>query len=463
MWRFVKWIIGVWLLLVVIGFLSAAFAQSPYGYPYTINGNTIEYTSRGLTFAAEPAATYSNLANGAVQVSSPSTLPLSGGRSLAVVTRSAPSALQVAGAIGRFAGKVSTPLVVGVALYDLFKELGYDSTQDSAGAVSIVKVNYPACTSNCFEYRSGISDMGSYYTTYFKTRELACSGAVGLTSNIINYKTITSSVFNGTSCTWTYISNGNPVTYNSAISSRSIGAYPASIDPKTITDFQNDLASRSSWPSGSAIGRALSDAVKSGETVQLPAPNQITGPASVAGTPTVTTNPDGSKVTSTPTTNITYGPNTVTVSNTTNITNTSSTGVVTQGSSTAAPAETPQTCGYPGGPACKIDETGTPSSVSDTQYNPKVDQLKTNKDAATTTMTGNADKASLFSGWSMFWNAPAVVACAPYQLPNWNGQSMGQLNPCGVVDGVRTVMAYIWAAAGLFMCLGFIRETVQAG
>jgi len=140
-----------------------------------------------------------------------------------------------------------------------------------------------------------------------------------------------------------------------------------------------------------------------------------------------------------------------------------SAGNVTGTTGTAAPAEMPQTCGYPGGPPCKIDETGTPEQVAKKVYDPLADAVKSSMDTGTTTMAGTSDKAGLFSGWSMFWSAPAVVLCAPYQLPNWNGQSMGSLDPCGVVDGVRTVMAYIWSLAGLMMCLGFVRESIQQG
>lgn len=127
---------------------------------------------------------------------------------------------------------------------------------------------------------------------------------------------------------------------------------------------------------------------------------------------------------------------------------------------TAAPAPAPTiTCGLPGTPPCKIDETSTPEIVVDTVYVPKADAVKASKDTGLEQMkTGGG---SLFGSWGLFFSAPAFVACSPVVLPSFQGASMGSIDPCPVVDGVRSVMAYIWAFAGLMLCLGMIRKTVH--
>jgi hypothetical protein len=90
-------------------------------------------------------------------------------------------------------------------------------------------------------------------------------------------------------------------------------------------EIADEIASKSGWPSSSAIGRALSEAINGGRTVDLEAP-KVSGPASSPG-PTkteTTTNPDGTTTTKTTNTtnNYTYNNNTVTVTNVTTTTTT---------------------------------------------------------------------------------------------------------------------------------------------
>lgn len=127
-----------------------------------------------------------------------------------------------------------------------------------------------------------------------------------------------------------------------------------------------------------------------------------------------------------------------------------------------APAEKPtefKTCGLPGTPACKIDETGTPPEVEETRYDSKLEPYKQKRDADLQTMGGTQDKP-FFQGWNTFFSAPPVVECVPITLPEFGGQSMGAINPCGTVNGVRYVMAYIWALGGFWLCLGMVKRAV---
>lgn len=129
------------------------------------------------------------------------------------------------------------------------------------------------------------------------------------------------------------------------------------------------------------------------------------------------------------------------------------------GTTTTPTNEPTITCGLPTTPPCKIDETGTPEKVIESVYGPKADAVKTSKDAGLNQMkTGGG---SLFGSWNLFFSAPAFVACSPVVLPAFRGVSMGSIDPCPVVDGMRTVMGYLWAIAGLMLCLGMVRKAVQ--
>lgn len=110
-----------------------------------------------------------------------------------------------------------------------------------------------------------------------------------------------------------------------------------------------------------------------------------------------------------------------------------------------------QNCGAPGQPPCKLDESGTSGTFAPStgvkDYKDKMDQQREQMKEA---------GSGVFGGLNVFFSAPPVVGCSPFGLPN----DMGSIDPCGVVDGVRAVMAYLWAIAALWLCLGWIREAV---
>lgn len=116
-------------------------------------------------------------------------------------------------------------------------------------------------------------------------------------------------------------------------------------------------------------------------------------------------------------------------------------------------------CGAPGQAKCAIDETGTPAAP-DPGIVQAADKFKTDMDSLRSTVSGSGDKA-FFSGWGTLFSAPAVVACQPVVLPAFQGgASLGSIDPCPVVDGVRSVMGYIWSLTAMIMCLGMIRRVV---
>jgi hypothetical protein len=141
-----------------------------------------------------------------------------------------------------------------------------------------------------------------------------------------------------------------------------------------------------------------------------------------------------------------------TVDNATGTTTTGTTTVVTQRKDGETSA-----CGSPGQPVCavKVDETGTPAAPT-----LKLDEASIQTQATTnnTTISGSSDKG-MFSGWSSVFVTPALVPCAPVSFTMMGGTAQ-TVNPCGVVDGVRSFMAYLWALAAFWVCLGWIREAI---
>ena len=132
--------------------------------------------------------------------------------------------------------------------------------------------------------------------------------------------------------------------------------------PKTLPEIQ-EIVEANPPPFPDTTWRdALRDSIDTGGQT-VPGDMTISGPASQTGpsTTTTTTAPNGTTTTSveSPVYNYTYNDNKVTW----NITNTSTVnnGSGTTTTTTNAPAPEIKTCGYPGGPKCAIDETGTPT------------------------------------------------------------------------------------------------------
>lgn len=110
-----------------------------------------------------------------------------------------------------------------------------------------------------------------------------------------------------------------------------------------------------------------------------------------------------------------------------------------------------QNCGAPGQPKCGIDESGTPKTYTGS------DGLADWKAAVDSNRAQIKDSGGgVFDGFAIFFSAPPVASCSPFDLPN----DYGSLDPCPVVDGVRGVMGYIWALGALFLCIGWIREAI---
>lgn len=222
-----------------------------------------------------------------VQVTTPVSLPTSSGSlSVSNAVRVTPASAAVS--IGKFAARVATPLAVGVALYDLAKELGFTLNKNpSTGAVDVIKdgVKGTTCGTSpqsapAIQQCNG-SWAGPCHTemTPFVSYQIP-QQRCNVVSNY--YGSVYSEIYD-----W------QNTTGQSA--------------PASISDFVNTIAAKSGWPTTSALGSALKDAVNSDPADSVPSsPLSVTGPATITGPAVTTTSVNtpsvGDKTTTTTTT-----------------------------------------------------------------------------------------------------------------------------------------------------------------
>lgn len=127
-------------------------------------------------------------------------------------------------------------------------------------------------------------------------------------------------------------------------------------------------------------------------------------------------------------------------------------GTVTTGGRPSEPLEI-ITCGLPNTPPCKIDESGTPSSV-------------TIPDSAVTASKGTAlDKIGELGSvpapaWSWSFSLPS--ACSPLLVGPFAGVSV-DLDMCQYQPMFHDLMSLIWIGGTLWICVGIVGRTLSAG
>lgn len=438
----------------------------------TASGQNVYTYAAGTATATHAPGLDAKMWNDALAVDTYSTLDVGSGVKAPIGTRSVPTKPDVAKAVGNFArgvggaalktaGSVYAAADVAKALWDLCNELGYSCSRDSQSGPLIIQKGDPNICSVAPCYVWGMP--GITVQTRPTAAEIcsfvasAAYGGAGVLSDRVPADPDVKV------CTM-YRANG---AYAAAdlVGRQSVAPQPNAYVLSTLADLEASIAAKSGWPSSTALPKVVEQSIASGNPLPLPAPSQVTGPSIIPMVPTITEFPDGSKTTVTPEKRLTFGQTspTVTVTDGQTTTTTSPTGVTSTVSSGSTPANLPQpldvkieTCGLPGKPACKIDETGTPAPVPATQYDSALDPFKQSTDEKRDVIAGTADK-SFFSGWTMFFSAPAVVQCQPLAMPTYLGIQIGSLDPCPVADGMREVMAYIWALGAMWLCLGMIR------
>lgn len=116
------------------------------------------------------------------------------------------------------------------------------------------------------------------------------------------------------------------------------------------------------------------------------------------------------------------------------------------------PADNPLTCGLPGTPACKIDESGTPDDAVTPFEKPKTDLDKVKDDSSLA-----IDKAATLQApaWTFSFQLP--TGCAPYQT----GLRGVLLNICQYQSTIHDLMSMIWAGATFFCLVGMVGRTIR--
>lgn len=432
----------------------------PTGFPYSQVGNAYTFTGGTTTAANAASLTFSNAANGAVYAQSTQSLPLGGGYSAGVNVRSFPSAGNVAKAIVGFAGKVITPLVVGKALWDLAKELGF-GVDNSGGTVVVTKPDPMVCTVGpCYTWRLN-TPAGGLISTH-NSSALACAAAVAYYQQGGSCVAADAAYFN-------YVLPGPGGYIYSGVVARTTTQIPPTPDavlPSTMTELEAAIAAKSGWPSGSAVGRAVADAVASGVPLELPAPSTITGPATVPMAPSITNYPDGSQDIKSPQKNLEYSPSSVTVTDRTVTTHKNPDGSITPVQDTDSPAPLPapvtpaepieiETCGLPGKPMCSVDGAGAPTGedIDDTAAKKTLDPIKDFLE----------DPSSLIPDFpTINWSFALPTACTVIPVTGALATFLPSIDVCQFQPMFHDIMSMVWMLGGLFGAISlFMRSSLS--
>lgn len=387
------------VLALFAGFVQAQALPAPV-FPSTVSGATYTYSGATASSANAASIAFGNPANGAVYAQASQSVGLPAGRSATVAIRSAPAMADIAVAVGRFASKVATPLVVGVALWDLCNELGFGCSGGGSQPLVVTKMDPNVCgVAPCYTWSMAVP---GYPTFTASTPSGVCAaGSAALKAYYSPRLTGSiSAVGSGTQYACNGLLDGKATNVMSMSRGASIPAQ-SNAQPSTLQTLQDAIAAQSGWPSGSALPRTIADAVASGQTLPLPTPNSITGPASVTGPSTTTTTPaqNGQPAQTTTTStvsNITYGPNTVTVTNNTTTT-------VNNGTTTTTTTKTEE-----------------PELAPSDTVNPSQPTLYTRKYPDGISGVWNAKKGDILS--SPLANLPASLQptiAAPSGYPSW--------------------------------------------
>lgn len=362
----------------------------------------------------------------------------------------------VSGAIGRaipkILGRLAGPLAVGIELYDLGKELGFTLGKDAAGKLTVEKVNSNVCSvAPCYAYTVGDYN-GNQTSPATSTPGASCPLAYPSFPAGLNPVATLEGTTNATYvCHFRDGSGGN--LFSRAVQYTSVPAVPASNIPSTYQEFVNAIAAKSGWPSGSKVAPVLRDSL---ELEPAPAiesgPITVTGPASSPGLSSTTVNTTNNTTTTSNTThNHTYQGNTVTtttVTNNTTINNTTGDTISNETTNTSSPVPAPEeTCGLPGKPACKIDETGTPPDPGLKPAAKITEIMKPLDDFVASPVS------KLPALPALNWSFALPTGCTAIALPAF-APFLQDIDICPFLPMFHDVMSIVWILGGLFGAIG---------
>lgn len=206
------------------------------------------------------------------------------------------------------------------------------------------------------------------------------------------------------------------------------------------------------FPSVQFTPEVVKDIVDRGQPIEVDSPISITGPTSTPGTPTTTTTtgPSGTTTTTNNTTNnYTYEGDTLTW----NITNTTTTTNGDGTTTTTTEGQEVEVCGLPGKPACRMDETGTPTPPEPAP-NWWDETLQGLRDFA-------ADPtAALPELPELNWSFELPTGCAAIPLPAF-APFLTEIDICQFQPLFHELMSVVWVMGALFGAIGmFFRNAL---
>ncbi|MFM2276399.1 MAG: hypothetical protein RL211_2271 [Pseudomonadota bacterium] len=241
-------------------------------------------------------------------------------------------------------------LSTGVAIFDLYAELGFTPTRQPDSTVTFTKTSSgfqcPTTLPNTPYYGDPrIQQTGPFCVPTYAGRDDSYSVGWGLQSAYFGWQSPTWPCGNASCQVGGYYLYAIYTTWN----------HPHMFSPGQHTATEQEvadaIASESGWPSSSKLSQAVADAqTVTGEKLAIePSTISVTGPATSTGRTSTTTLPDGSTSTTTTTHNHTYQGDTITTSNVSTVTNNNPvTNITTVTTTTETPAEKART-------QCEID------------------------------------------------------------------------------------------------------------
>lgn len=312
-------------------------------------------------------------------------IPNPSGNVIDVTAKGKYSGAKLAPVLGR-ALKLLPVLGTGVALYDLYREVGMVPSRAPDGSMIYQKVDPTICTvAPCYSYTVTIAGATGPATS--TDRATACAAAAASNAANTSYSTIAVNPrISGVQCVVDYLFRSNGAYYFTDaynFSQVSVAPSPAVYVPSSEQEFADAIALKSGWPTSSALSQAVADAVALTGDQIAPDTLTVTGPATSTGLAKTVVNPDGSKTVSTPTYNHTYNNNTVNTITTTTINTYNSSGAL---QSTSTQTETPPATKTD----CEIDPTMVGCAHLDT---PTSDVLNKKTQAVTVTAVAFASSS----------------------------------------------------------------------
>lgn len=242
---------------------------------------TISFGSNG-TPVLSPSSANLQVNGGVVHASRTGAIKLPSGQPLPITATA-----KVGGATMGALIKKALPLVpvlgTGVALYDLAKELGFVPTKNPDGSVTVQQNDPNVCTAApCYNYRAVNSG-----NPLRSTPDLACKAVTTYYAMAV----VSASATSPTVCRIGVMQSGSLTYYNDAIFPYSVAPSPPALLPSSDTALADAIANKIGWPDSSAVAKALDQAQRvTGDSIPTEGVD-VSGPPSVTGPKTVTTQP----------------------------------------------------------------------------------------------------------------------------------------------------------------------------